>query len=101
MTAEVIRMVDSREGEQKTRFQWRETFDGFIVVDMLTLETRGMGDGVDMFGPAEDDEEAGLSFVPGTARFYDTLNAYFAGEQTEIAQEYFNVSYKEGGHDGH
>jgi hypothetical protein len=79
---EVVRMVDSREGEQTQRFRWGECFNGYTVQDTETGATRGMGDGVDMFCN-EDGEEC---LMPGTQRFYDALNGYFENEQSEIAK---------------
>ena len=90
MTAEVIKMIDSLESQQTRRFQWRERPNGYYIVDTVTGEEKGIGDGVNMFCPYEDDEEASPD-VPGTQRFYNSLNMWTECEQQEIAKTYFGI----------
>lgn len=86
-TDKVVRLVrDTGEQAQgDRRFQWKEASNGFYVVDIWTGETKGMGDGVDMFHGEEPHER----LIPGTQEFYDALNMYFEGEQDEIEEIYF------------
>lgn len=89
----VLRIARSGEAEQAWRFRWSEEVNGYYVTDSATGETRGMGDGVDMFCNADESD----CLVPGTQRFYDALNAYFQNEQAEIAMAYFGMEHQEKG----
>lgn len=87
MPAMVYEFGAKGEDQQTTRFRWRRVGPMFYVVDSETMDSRCIGLGERLFCDATGDN----CLKCGSPDFYDTLRAYFANEQREIAMTYFGI----------
>lgn len=76
------------------RIEVYEASNGFYITDLDSSETKGMGDGVDMFGGYDidgQDGEAG-SVLVGTPKFYELMAATVADDGAMLREAYFGGS---------
>ena len=66
-----------------------EASNGFYICDLKTAQTKGMGDGVDMFSVELNEEPWSRTVMVGTDEFYREMEQYVATEGATLREAYF------------